>query len=57
MELGTVIGSSGYSYSVEWDEDNGTIYCKAWGYGSKYVGKASSPREAMQKAEAWAVQN
>lgn len=59
VELGTVVGSSGDSYTVDWDENSGGVYCKGWGWSSsaKYIGKASSPREAMQKAEAWAVQN
>lgn len=57
--LGEVVGSSGDSYEVQWEEDAGHVWCKryGWGYGGTCIGKARSPREAMQKAEAWAVKN
>lgn len=54
VELGTVQsgGNSRYYYKVWWDEYSKKLYCD-----KQYVGEAYNAREAMQKAEAWAVQN
>lgn len=47
--LGRVKSPSGKSYEVKWDPNNHDLYI-----GGNHVGKASTPTEAMQKAEAWA---
>jgi hypothetical protein len=44
-------GKTGKHYPVYWDASSKEVYV---GYaGRSYVGKASSAREAMHKAEAW----
>lgn len=52
VELGEVKGASGYSYTITWSEDTKKVYA-----GNKHIATAYSAREAMQKAEAWAVQS
>lgn len=53
VELGRVQSSSSrHEYKVSWDEYTKKLYCD-----NTHIGSASSAREAMQKAEAWAVQN
>ena len=51
QNLGRVKSGSNKSYEVKWDPMRKDIYV-SWG-GWTYVGKASSPGEAMNKAEAW----
>jgi hypothetical protein len=50
--IGTVkAGRRGTSYRVTWYPISGEVYVNY--AGSTYVGKASSPADAMRKAEAW----
>jgi hypothetical protein len=49
--IGDVRSGSGKSYEVKWDELSKDIYV-SWA-GWSHVGRASSAREAMTKAEAW----
>ena len=49
--IGRVKSSKGKSYEVKWDSYSKDTYV-SWG-GWSSVGKASSAREAMNKAEAW----
>ncbi len=51
MVIGNVRSGSGKSYEVKWDESSRDVYV-SWA-GWSHVGKASSAREAMHKAEAW----
>jgi hypothetical protein len=52
QDIGTVTsGRSGSQYTVTWYPISGEIYVNY--AGGSYVGKASSPRDAMRKAEAW----
>lgn len=44
-------GKTRKSYEVKWDEVSKDVYVSYGGWS--YVGKASSAREAMIKAEAW----
>ena len=48
--LGRVKSPKGTSYEVKWDEHSHDLYV-----GGHHLGKASNAREAMYKAEAWAV--
>lgn len=50
-KIGTVkSGKTHKTHTVEWNEYSHEVYIDG---GYTYVGKASSPREAMQKAEAF----
>lgn len=49
--IGDVRSGSGKRYEVKWDELSQDIYV-SWA-GWSHVGRASSAREAMTKAEAW----
>ena len=49
--IGEVRSRSGKPYEVKWDELSKDIYV-SWA-GWSHVGRASSAREAMTKAEAW----
>ncbi|MFB3844454.1 MAG: hypothetical protein ACE14O_01730 [Candidatus Cloacimonadaceae bacterium] len=49
--IGRVKSGSHREYEVKWDESSKDVYVN-WG-GWSHVGKASSAREAMTKAEAW----
>ena len=44
-------GRTGSLYTVTWYPISGEVYVSY--AGGSYVGKASSPRAAMMKAEAW----
>jgi hypothetical protein len=44
-------GRANKPYDVKWDESSGDVYVSYAGWS--HVGKASSAREAMTKAEAW----
>ncbi|MFA7082124.1 MAG: hypothetical protein WC135_05865 [Bacteroidales bacterium] len=44
-------GKSRKSYAVKWDASNKDLYVDR--SGTTFVGKASSPTEAMRKAEAF----
>jgi hypothetical protein len=48
VSLGYVKSPSGRSFEVKWDASSHELYV-----GGHRVGKAYSPTEAMQKAEAW----
>lgn len=49
--IGNVIsGQTHKTHTVQWDEYSHDVYIDG---GYTYVGKASSPKEAMQKAEAF----
>jgi hypothetical protein len=51
-KIGTVRGGrSGSSFTVTWYPISGEVYVSY--AGGTYVGKASSPGDAMRKAEAW----
>jgi len=50
-KIGWVKSGKGSSYEVKWSPITHEIYVSYAGWS--YVGKASSPRQAMQKAEAW----
>jgi hypothetical protein len=50
IKLGTVKSPKGTSYEVKWDPDSHDLYV-----GGNHIGKAKDAREAMHKAEAWAV--
>ena len=49
--IGNVKSGKGKSYQVKWDQANRDVYVSYAGW--THVGKASSAREAMNKAEAW----
>ncbi len=49
--IGSVKSGKGKSYEVKWDQENRDVYVAYAGWS--HVGKASSAREAMNKAEAW----
>jgi len=49
--IGRVKSGSGKSYEVKWDDSNRETYVSYAGWTG--IGKASSAREAMSKAEAW----
>ena len=52
QDIGSVKGGRGGGSSrVTWYPISGEVYVNY--AGSSYVGKASSPRDAMRKAEAW----
>ena len=52
QDIGSVKGGrSGSSFRVTWYPISGEVYVSY--ASSSYVGKASSPRDAMRKAEAW----
>ena len=49
--IGSVKSGSGKSYEVKWDQSNRDVYVSYAGWS--HIGKASSPNEAMNRAEAW----
>jgi len=49
--IGRVKSGSGKSYEVKWDQLSRDVYVSFSGWS--HVGKATSAREAMNKAEAW----
>ena len=49
--IGWVKSGSGKSYEVKWDQSSKDVYVSY--AGSTFVGKASSAREAMNKAEGY----
>jgi hypothetical protein len=49
--IGRVKSGKGKSYEVKWDQVSNDVYVSYAGWS--LVGKASSAREAMNKAEAW----
>jgi hypothetical protein len=50
--IGSVKAGSGKRIEVKWSETSKEVYVSHAGW--KYIGHASSAREAMKKAEAWA---
>ena len=46
--LGIIKAPSGKSYEVKWDASSHDLYV-----AGHHIGKAYSPTEAMQRAEAW----
>ncbi len=48
--LGRVRSPKGTSYEVKWDDHSHDLYV-----GGNHIGKATNAKEAMYKAEAWAV--
>ena len=48
IRLGYVKSPSGKNFEVKWNSSSHDLYV-----GGKHIGKAYSPTEAMQKAEAW----
>ena len=49
--IGKVKSGKDKPYEVKWDQSSHDVYVSYAGWA--HVGKASSPREAMNKAEAW----
>lgn len=49
--IGTVKSGSGKHIEVKWSQTSKEVYVHYAGW--TYIGHAASPREAMQKAEAW----